>query len=712
MLIGNKKTLLTLAFLLITSLLYSGKIKKGFEALNVYNYFKAKSLFEKSLKKKVVPASYGLSILYYRNDNPFHNLDSASKFVRQAKDDYAKLELKKQEKLVEFNIDSIVIEVQKDRIDSALFARTNQIASFEAYENYIKSYPTSKLIPSAIESRNKAFYKSIQQQNTADAYLKFIEKYPKAQQIRKAKLKYEELLYKEQTSIGDAATYRSFIKNYPNSPYKDQAQDSVYLLQTKEKTVVAYDQFIKSNRKNPNVNRAWKNLYKLYTADYSPERLVEFRIDYPDYPFKNQVEEDMKLVQKKFFPFKSSGKWGFMDNDGNVMIQAEYDFVETFQEGLALVIKNNRLGYINKSGEIVIPMDYDDGETFVNGLAIVAKDDYYGMVNRVNKVVIPLKYEVLSKFSNGLALVADDKGYGFINELGNEVIPINLSYATEFKNGFAIVEVDKKKGIINTEGEFVVEAQYSWLELFGENEVCRAKNDTAYGLLNKNGEEVTPFVYDQIGEFNSGLALAKKGDKYGYIALSGEEKIAFQYDFSEGALLWGEFEDGYAKYSRKGKFGVVDTAGKELTPSIFEDIVHYKTKGYTQVKKRGKWGYMNAALQLKISYDYDESFPFTEESAVVKKDTAWGLINKKGEWIVDPLYSAADLVQDSLFIVKSSNGYGLISNAFEEIIPIEYDKIVVEPSGSMVQLYTGQRMFYFDLETRKYIKPFYDRVGG
>ena len=53
--------------------LQSCKINSAFEALEVYNYFKAKKLFEKKVDNKIVAAPYGLSLIYGRNDNPFYN---------------------------------------------------------------------------------------------------------------------------------------------------------------------------------------------------------------------------------------------------------------------------------------------------------------------------------------------------------------------------------------------------------------------------------------------------------------------------------------------------------------------------------------------------------------------------------------------------------------------------------------------------------------
>ena len=57
-------------------------LAKGFEALEIHDYFKAKSIFYKSFKKQPSAAAYGLSVIYSRNNNPFYNLDSALYYAK------------------------------------------------------------------------------------------------------------------------------------------------------------------------------------------------------------------------------------------------------------------------------------------------------------------------------------------------------------------------------------------------------------------------------------------------------------------------------------------------------------------------------------------------------------------------------------------------------------------------------------------------------
>jgi hypothetical protein len=69
-----------------------------------------------------------------------------------------------------------------------------------------------------------------------------------------------------------------------------------------------------------------------------------------------------------------NGKWGLIDKKGKYIIDPEYDDIESFHEGLALVELHGKSGYINRQGEIVIPIVYEQASVFQNGQALVSLD--------------------------------------------------------------------------------------------------------------------------------------------------------------------------------------------------------------------------------------------------------------------------------------------------------------------------------------------------
>ena len=55
----------------------------------------------------------------------------------------------------------------------------------------------------------------------------------------------------------------------------------------------------------------------------------------------------------------------------SIAIDPQYEDAQAFSEGLAAVQKNGKWGYINEDGEVVIPFEYDIAFVFNEGLAVV-----------------------------------------------------------------------------------------------------------------------------------------------------------------------------------------------------------------------------------------------------------------------------------------------------------------------------------------------------
>ena len=218
----------------------------------------------------------------------------------------------------------------------------------------------------------------------------------------------------------------------------------------------------------------------------------------------------------------STGKFGFMNLSGEIVIQCVYNKVEDFSSGVSLIYNTSTvanldltndaihvylkgpLGMINRHGDILLDCNYfvkpnyakfDEGH-----IILFKKQENKFLSTLVGSDGKPLpgfvwdNYEILQPLYDGYALFANDYTFGYFNEAGQIVIDLTgkFTLASCFINGFANV------GIRNE------------------------KQEAKYGCINKDGVNFIPCIYDNEFRFNEkGIALVLKDGKIGLIDIYG-----------------------------------------------------------------------------------------------------------------------------------------------------------------------------------------------
>lgn len=76
-----------------------------------------------------------------------------------------------------------------------------------------------------------------------------------------------------------------------------------------------------------------------------------------------------------------NGLWGFVDKDGKIVIEPQYQEAKSFSNGLAAVKINGKWGYIDESGELVIEASFEDANDFNDhGGAFVFDGKYWKLL--------------------------------------------------------------------------------------------------------------------------------------------------------------------------------------------------------------------------------------------------------------------------------------------------------------------------------------------
>ena len=246
---------------------------------------------------------------------------------------------------------------------------------------------------------------------------------------------------------------------------------------------------------------------------------------------------------KEGIVFCANGSTGYIiDKTGAVLATLKniYGTAGEYSEGLLQIAnKDNKKGYVDKNGKVVIDFQYDTAEEFSEGLAQVSKDGKYGFIDKQGKTVIDFIYST-----------------GFNQFVG-------------FHNGYAAVKKDKKVGMIDKKGNTVINFEYDELSGYTEEGgLILAKKNGKYGYIDIKGNVVIDFQYDKAYHFSEGLARVQKNKKEGFIDKKGNVVVDFKFDPYSGADLDYMFSEGLAPVCKDDKYGYIDKTGKVVIGNL------------------------------------------------------------------------------------------------------------------------------------------------
>lgn len=240
------------------------------------------------------------------------------------------------------------------------------------------------------------------------------------------------------------------------------------------------------------------------------------------------------------------------------------DFIwgtDNAEDSLTVYANDGKRGFINiNTGKIVIDAkdnDYKKAWLFSEGLAAVVKGEKIGFINPQNELVIPFR----PFYKDNLGR----KGVAYL-----------------FHNGYCIMTNEKGKvGLIDKSGNWTLEPKYDevWLEQYRG---CRIVVDSdRYGVLDSLNNFIYPLEYSDIEIIPDGFIFTKDGRRWQTDINGNTVKVglydysyALKYPIAINELDEMEFElSDYSKYNIGEYFGLMErNTGKIITPAIYREI--------------------------------------------------------------------------------------------------------------------------------------------
>ncbi|MFP5235255.1 MAG: WG repeat-containing protein [Acidobacteriota bacterium] len=307
---------------------------------------------------------------------------------------------------------------------------------------------------------------------------------------------------------------------------------------------------------------------------------------------------------------KTRYRVGYIDHNGRVAIDPSFNEGTTFAEGTACVqVSGGRWGVIDTTGSFVIRPELWNWCRFHDGLAPLAtKSGKWGVIDTDGNFVVRPIYDSIGPFENGRALARIGEGkearFGFLDRAGAEVIPLTFRKARHFSEGLAAVRVGELWGYILPNGVFQITPRFeatgnakrypdTRAGAFAEGLAPVWVGQDHYRFIDTRGSFVFERGFDDANSFSEGRAVAKQGNRFGYIDKDGKTIIACRYtlarDFSEG-LARVEVEGSRSGFSPPT--GFINCGGNMVIPPRFYSATDF-VNGLSLVSLDDSIGYIN-----------------------------------------------------------------------------------------------------------------------
>lgn len=403
------------------------------------------------------------------------------------------------------------------------------------------------------------------------------------------------------------------------------------------------------------------------------------------------------LMSAELMPVQNEkGKWGFVDENGSLVVKYDYTAVGPFQGKYARIQKGDKWGFINKNGEVVIKPEYDNFSSFTEtGVAIAQKDKKYGYINTELQFIVPVKFTNIGAFNaDGLVWVADKNKYGIYNINGSvfiepkyKAIGVFVPYESDLSkidwSKCSVAEKShlkyggsytlyRKTGIDKTYYSKIPESPIGY---FYSNDEQSYKNS----VISPSGDVIFPAgKYHAVFYPNDGIApVALSNSQYNFISIGSGQKLLKRPVLD----AWG-FDANVAivkvKLGKGSKMQFVNRSGEFVGDKKYDNIYPLNHGVYVTYND-GLYGMADEYGNEIIAPKYKYMTSTTNGMWAVSEDsqTNFHFIDNKGKIAINQNYDFAMTFVCGYAPVQQNKKYGIIDESGKVVVPFEFENVII-----------------------------------
>lgn len=436
---------------------------------------------------------------------------------------------------------------------------------------------------------------------------------------------------------------------------------------------------------------------------------------------KKYTVEKVSEEDAKYFEVYTNGKFGVINDKGEMIIQSIYDEIIIPNPTKAVFIcknSNSKSEILNENKERIFDK-YDNVEAislnevttnfpYEKSVLRFKKDEKYGLIDFNGKVVAKSIYDELEsvKYKEGEILAKKNGKYGVISSKGKELIPFKYTeivadtyYDGSYEKAGYIVKIeadsDYKYGYIDYKWKKLLDTEYTGInrliDVQGDDIYLAVAKNGQYGLM-RNKKQLIDFSYQAISyNRDAKLLVVQRSDKYGVFNLNGENIIPVQYRRIKfnGAYISAKAYDEDIYFNKKGEKVENNFIGMKEIENLGVYIMTNSDNLYGLVDKDGNTIIENSYLYM--DYIFDKYFMANKRGN--------GVIDKDNNVVVDFKYDVVSRIGEKELIKAVSMGRDgdettIFSKDFREIVKLKSMSIAIH--DNYIEAYNSKEKYFIN----------------
>lgn len=320
---------------------------------------------------------------------------------------------------------------------------------------------------------------------------------------------------------------------------------------------------------------------------------------FPDYSITYWNEDDLGLAIKK-------EKYGFINSNGKIIVPLIYDDAFPFYNGFASVKKGEKWFYIDKNGdELQFLKNFETSyKPIIDNLVLVSDE-------KKNKPIKGKLTTIAAGLTEFLTKVKASDYPESLYDILNQRLLFFSNYdeiSGYFENGLMKVVKNGKIGYVNKDNKIIIPLIYDQVKDISENKII-AKKDGFWGAIDMNNLTIIPFEYNYLNPFHEDLAFFSKdasSKKIGYVNSSNQIVIQPDLEF----CWYGDFNNGIAVAKKDDKYGYIDKKGIFFISNVYKEAFPFRNNiALVKLVDSENFTFINKKGENIINKEYRQLYP-------------------------------------------------------------------------------------------------------